>query len=86
MEFLLIPRRRRNHPMSPPKQPPTPPDRSMSNEAPNAPLVEGVDYYIENGLWVFTAEYLKKRGYCCKSGCRHCPYGFKRDGQPDSNC
>lgn len=39
-------------------------------------LVEGVDYYIEKGRYVFTAHYLKKRGYCCKSGCRHCPYGF----------
>ncbi|MDP5027596.1 MAG: DUF5522 domain-containing protein, partial [Flavobacterium sp.] len=18
------------------------------------------------------------RGYCCKSGCRHCPYGFDK--------
>jgi hypothetical protein len=43
----------------------------------NEPLIEGVDYYIENGFWVFTAEYLKRRGYCCQSGCRHCPYGFK---------
>jgi len=39
-------------------------------------LVEGADYYIENGLYVFTAQYLLKRGYCCQSGCRHCPYGF----------
>jgi hypothetical protein len=39
-------------------------------------LLEGVDYYIENGLYVFTASYLLKRGYCCQSGCRHCPYGF----------
>jgi hypothetical protein len=31
-------------------------------------------YYIEDGLYVFTAEFLKKRGYCCGSGCRHCPY------------
>jgi len=37
-------------------------------------LTEGSDYYIENGAWVFTASYLKKRGYCCNSGCRHCPY------------
>lgn len=44
-----------------------------------AQLVEGVDYYIENGFWVFTAEYLKKRGYCCQSGCRHCPYGHRRE-------
>lgn len=38
------------------------------------------DYYWENGLMVFTAAYHLKRGYCCKSGCRHCPYGFKKDG------
>lgn len=40
-------------------------------------LVEGIDYYWEDGLMVFTAEFLKKRGYCCQSGCRHCPYGYK---------
>jgi hypothetical protein len=33
------------------------------------------DYYMENGLLVFTAAYHMKRGYCCGSGCRHCPYG-----------
>jgi hypothetical protein len=41
---------------------------------PKSPLVEGEDYYVENGLYVFTASYLKRRGYCCGSGCRHCPY------------
>ena len=41
-------------------------------------LVEGIDYYIENGFMVFTARYLRNRGYCCESGCRHCPYGFVR--------
>jgi hypothetical protein len=24
---------------------------------------------------VFTAAYHLKRGECCHSGCRHCPYG-----------
>lgn len=38
------------------------------------PLVEKVDFYIENGYYVFTEVYLKKRGYCCSNGCRHCPY------------
>ncbi|MFN0033543.1 MAG: DUF5522 domain-containing protein [Saprospiraceae bacterium] len=38
------------------------------------PLLEGMDYYIENGYWVFTEHFLRKRGYCCGSGCRHCPY------------
>jgi len=42
-------------------------------------LVEGEDYYLENGNYVFTAQFLLKRGYCCESGCRHCPYGFKKE-------
>lgn len=41
-------------------------------------LVEGEDYYVEGGRWVFTAKYLSDRGYCCEKGCRHCPYGFKQ--------
>lgn len=45
-------------------------------------LIEGVDYYINSqGLYVFTEKYLKERGYCCKNGCKHCPYGFSRDIQ-----
>ncbi|QOV90383.1 DUF5522 domain-containing protein [Humisphaera borealis] len=40
----------------------------------NTPLVENVDYYIEQGRWVFTAVFHRKRGHCCGSGCRHCPY------------
>lgn len=37
-------------------------------------FVEGVDFYFENGLMVLTEHFLKERGYCCGSGCRHCPY------------
>jgi hypothetical protein len=38
-------------------------------------LVAGEDYYLnEQGLLVFTAKYLRERGYCCGSRCRHCPY------------
>jgi hypothetical protein len=37
-------------------------------------LVEGEDYYLENGLYVFTSSFLLRRGYCCDSGCRNCPY------------
>ena len=37
------------------------------------------DFYLnEDGLMVFTAAYHRKRGYCCQSGCRHCPYGFRK--------
>ena len=38
-------------------------------------LVQGEDYYVEGTAVVFTAAYHRKRGYCCKNGCRHCPYG-----------
>lgn len=41
-------------------------------------LVEGIDfYYSTRGLMIFTEQYHLKRGYCCKSGCRHCPYNPK---------
>jgi hypothetical protein len=46
---------------------------STSNATPQ--LVEDVDYYLEGDALVFTASYHLRRGYCCESGCRHCPYG-----------
>lgn len=36
-------------------------------------------YFTSEGFVVFTATYHQKRGYCCKNGCRHCPYGFKKE-------
>ena len=36
------------------------------------------EFYInDSGLFVFTAEFLLKRGYCCGNGCLHCPYDYK---------
>ena len=49
-------------------------ERMMDNYAGKENLIEGIDYYVEKGLWVFTAWYHLKRGHCCNSGCRHCPY------------
>jgi hypothetical protein len=41
-------------------------------------LVEDIDYELDGeGRLVFTAWYLLKRGSCCQSGCRHCPYGYR---------
>jgi hypothetical protein len=40
-------------------------------------LSEGEDYYLEGGAMVFTATYHLKRGSCCGSDCRHCPYEQK---------
>jgi hypothetical protein len=39
-------------------------------------LREGADTYVDpaSGLIVLTAGYLARRGFCCASGCRHCPY------------
>jgi hypothetical protein len=37
------------------------------------------DYYLsKEGYIVFTEKYHLKRGYCCKSGCKHCPYGYDK--------
>jgi len=42
-------------------------------------LIEGEDYYLTSeGYRCFTEKYHLKRGYCCKSGCRHCAYGFDK--------
>jgi hypothetical protein len=41
------------------------------------------DYYFnEQGLLVFTASFLKKRGYCCGNGCLHCPYDYINVPEP----
>ena len=48
----------------------------METDDEPAVLIEGEDYYFEDGLMVLTAHYLLRRGYCCEQGCRHCPYGF----------
>jgi len=38
------------------------------------PVLPGDSYLEPNGLMVFTEAYHRRRGYCCGSGCRHCPY------------
>jgi hypothetical protein len=40
----------------------------------NNQLKDGDDFYMENGFRVMTEGFLKRRGYCCGNGCRHCPY------------
>jgi Family of unknown function (DUF5522) len=44
------------------------------NINPKVKLIEGLDFHIERGFYVFTEHYLLKRGYCCENGCRNCPY------------
>ena len=60
------------------------PDR-LAPDDPGAPeiirahaeaLAAGADSYVDprSGYTVLTAGYLARRGTCCESGCRHCPY------------
>jgi len=39
-------------------------------------VAEGSPCYTDptTGLSVFTAAFHVERGYCCDSGCRHCPF------------
>jgi hypothetical protein len=41
----------------------------------------GEDYYYDGPYMVFTEQYHLKRGSCCNSGCRHCPY--RNDSQAE---
>ena len=59
-------------------------DRQPPVAAPPAqPALEPEDYYYEGPNMVFTAAYLLKRGFCCQSGCRHCPYGVAEGAVED---
>jgi len=54
----------------------------MEKQVPAArPPLAPEDYYMEGEYMVFTAAYHLKRGSCCNSGCRHCPYGFREQGK-----
>ncbi|MBL7779430.1 MAG: cysteine-rich CWC family protein [Chitinophagales bacterium] len=39
-------------------------------------------FYTEHGYYVMTVKHHLKRGFCCKNGCRHCPYKNKAAGLP----
>jgi hypothetical protein len=54
------------------------PDQPPSPEDPAATALAPEDFYYEGPYLVFTAAYHLKRGYCCNSNCRHCPYADKR--------
>jgi hypothetical protein len=54
--------------------PPQPATNSPEEDDATAPSLTAEDFYYEGPYIVFTAAYLLKRGYCCNSNCRHCPY------------
>ena len=52
-------------------------------------VAAGTPTYLDpdTGFVVFTGVALAARGYCCGSGCRHCPYDHdeqRRAGRPGS--
>jgi tRNA (guanine-N7-)-methyltransferase len=47
-------------------------------------LTEDIDYYFnEDGLMVFTRNYLMKKSYCCGNGCENCPYDYQNVKEPE---
>jgi Family of unknown function (DUF5522) len=58
-------------------------DRNLpSGATPAPPALDPEDYYFEGPNMVFTAAYHLKRGTCCNSGCRHCPYRLQTPETP----
>jgi hypothetical protein len=57
-------------------RPPDHPLRDTILAAHAAAIEAGRPWYAEpkTGLFVLTAAFLARRGTCCGSGCRHCPY------------
>ncbi len=50
----------------------------MQQDAKLEPANSDEDFYMDGPYMVFTEAYHRKRGYCCQSGCRHCPYEFSK--------
>ncbi len=50
----------------------------------NEKYIEGVDYLIENDMFVWTYHFLLKRGFCCNNGCKNCPYRIETKDKQDN--
>jgi hypothetical protein len=55
---------------------------AIDDATPPTPELAPEDFYYEGPYLVFTAAYHLKRGYCCHSGCRHCPYRTASNLEP----
>lgn len=45
-------------------------------------LLPDVDYTIDGGKIILTESFLLRRGFCCNTRCRHCPYKGERASAP----
>ena len=41
------------------------------------PLQPGDSYLTPEGYLVFTEQYHRRRGACCRNVCRHCPWKYR---------
>jgi hypothetical protein len=55
------------------KSQPSPTPLPGESAPPTEPL-RPEEFYMEGPYMVFTSAYHLRRGYCCNSDCRHCPY------------
>ncbi len=56
----------------------TQPANLSASNATETGAVGDDDFYMDGPYLVFTEAYHLRRGYCCQSGCRHCPYSDLR--------
>lgn len=52
--------------------------RTSVNDMKQKKLRKRIDFVYENGFVVLTRSYLLKRGFCCKNGCKNCPYSQEK--------
>jgi hypothetical protein len=54
-------------------------DKTSYKEAHDEAVAKGMPYYKDpiTGNYVITEPTHKARGFCCGSGCRHCPYNHE---------
>ena len=46
------------------------------------PKLQPEDFYWVDGKMIMTEHYHLRRGTCCGSGCRHCPYEKNKQTEP----
>ena len=50
------------------------PGAQQSTDAQTSGELAPEDFYFDGPYLVFTSAYHLKRGFCCNSDCRHCPF------------
>ncbi len=51
-------------------------------EADPTPLSPALETPVFDRDGALARAFLLRRGHCCRSGCRNCPYGFRKEPAP----